>query len=105
MQRRRLGLVILILGIAACGSKPVVEKVPLRPELGGYHYRITTKSKQAQQFFDQGLALYYGFNHDAAIASFAQAAAYDPKCAMAYWGQSISFGPHINNPAMDDSAS
>ncbi|HET9011394.1 MAG TPA: tetratricopeptide repeat protein [Gemmatimonadaceae bacterium] len=92
-------------GIMACGEKPVVETVPLRPELAGFRRQITTKSAPAQKYFDQGFTLYYGFNHDAAIASFAQAAAFDPNCAMAYWGQAASWGPNINNPAMDDSAS
>jgi len=105
MRSGVLGLAILVFALTGCGERPVTEMVPLRPELAGFQRQITTKSDKAQRYFDQGFTLYFGFNHDAAIASFAQAAAYDPKCAMAYWGQAISLGPNINNPAMDDSAS
>src|SRR5205823_6241630 len=31
--------------------------------LGGYSYRITTSSAEAQRWFDQGLRLVYAFNH------------------------------------------
>jgi tetratricopeptide (TPR) repeat protein len=82
-----------------------VERVtPLRPDLSVMHRTITTSSREAQQYFNQGLVLYYGFNHDGAIASFRQAAAFDPECAMAYWGQAISAGPNINNTFMDSAA-
>jgi hypothetical protein len=46
--------------------------------------------------FLQGLTLYYGFNHEAAIKSFRQVILLDPDCAMAWWGQAISAGPNIN---------
>jgi tetratricopeptide (TPR) repeat protein len=86
-------------------TRPSVEPVtPLRSDLAAMHREITTDSPEAQKYFDQGLVLYYGFNHDAAIASFKQAAAYDPGCAMAYWGQAISAGPNINNTFMDSAA-
>ena len=37
--------------------------VPLYENLGNHHYPISTKVAQAQRYFDQGLRLYYGFNH------------------------------------------
>ena len=76
----------------------------LRDDLAVYHRPIKTSSKEAQRWFDQGLVLYYGFNHDAAIACFKKVAELDPKCAMAWWGQAISAGPNINNPHMDEAA-
>lgn len=78
--------------------------IPLYDNLSKYHREITTKSKEAQRYFDQGLTLYYGFNHEAAILSFRQAIALDSNCAMAWWGQAISAGPNINNPTMDSAA-
>lgn len=80
------------------------QTIALREDLAVYHYNVSTKSKEAQRYFDQGLVLYYGFNHQAAIASFARASELDPGLAMAWWGQAVSFGPHINNPEMDDAA-
>ena len=36
---------------------------PLFDDLGDYHYPVTTRSPQAQRYFDQGLILTYAFNH------------------------------------------
>lgn len=91
--------------ITACQNS--VQKnpaVPLYDELSVYHRTVSTNSELAQQYFDQGLALYYGFNHEAAVLSFQQSLALDSNCAMAWWGQAISAGPNINNPEMDSSA-
>ncbi|RIK94537.1 MAG: hypothetical protein DCC71_23610 [Proteobacteria bacterium] len=52
----------------------------------------------AQRYFDQGLALAYGFNHDGAIDSFREAARLDPRCAMCWWGVAFASGPNINAP-------
>ena len=35
--------------------------------LGDRHHEITTAAPQSQRFFDQGLRLLYGFNHNEAI--------------------------------------
>jgi tetratricopeptide (TPR) repeat protein len=59
---------------------------------------VTTQSKEAQQYFDQGLRLVFGFNHKEAIRSFRSAAHLDPSCAMAHWGVAYAFGPHVNRP-------
>lgn len=99
---------ILSLALVCSSSVSIAQETasrpPLRDDLAVYHREITTSSKEAQRYFDQGLVLYYGFNHGAAIESFKQVAALDPQCAMAWWGQAISAGPHINNPVMDEAA-
>jgi tetratricopeptide (TPR) repeat protein len=74
---------------------------PLYGDLGTWTHPVTTKVPAAQKYFDQGLRLYYGFNHDEAIRAFREAARLDPHCAMAWWGVAISAGPNINLP-MDD---
>jgi tetratricopeptide (TPR) repeat protein len=71
---------------------------------GARHHTITTSSAAAQSWFNQGLTLCYGFNHAEAIRSFEQAAQEDPDCPMAQWGIAYAWGPHINNPAMDEQA-
>ena len=75
---------------------------PLLTNLGDYGMKITTSSEVAQKFFNQGLNLYYGFNHLEAYRSFREAARLDPACAMCWWGQALSLGPNINAP-MDPS--
>jgi tetratricopeptide (TPR) repeat protein len=68
----------------------------LIPGLGNYSFRITTSSPEVQRWFDQGLMLTYGFNHDAAERSYLKAAELDPDCAMCWWGASLVLGPHVN---------
>jgi tetratricopeptide (TPR) repeat protein len=71
-------------------------------DLGNFHRAVTTKSPEAQKYFDQGLRLIYAFNHDEATRSFAKAAALDPSCAMCFWGASITLGPNYNVPMLPD---
>jgi len=78
------------------------DGVPLFDNLGSHHHPITTTSPLAQQYFDQGLRLTYGFNHDEAIRAFEEAARQDPNCAMAYWGIGFAHGPNYNLPLDSD---
>jgi tetratricopeptide (TPR) repeat protein len=64
--------------------------------IGQHHHPISTKSSDAQRFFDQGLTLVYAFNHDEAVRSFRRASELDPKSAMAEWGIALALGPCIN---------
>lgn len=70
----------------------------LIPGLGDVHHAVSTKNSRAQQFFDQGMKLVYGFNHDEARKSFQRAADLDPKLAMAWWGVALTLGPNYNLP-------
>jgi tetratricopeptide (TPR) repeat protein len=79
---------------------PGGAEAPLFTEMGDHHRPVDTKSSLAQRYFDQGLTWAFAFNHDEAIRSFTQAAKFDPRCAMAWWGIAFCNGPHINNPAM-----
>jgi tetratricopeptide (TPR) repeat protein len=58
----------------------------LREGVGRVHMPISTRSADAQAFFDQGLALLHAFWYYEADRSFAEAARLDPGCAMAQWG-------------------
>lgn len=80
------------------GSMAANPAPTLRAGLGNVHHKVTTKNKTAQKFFDQGLALSYGFNHHASIASFMEAARLDPQMAMAHWGAAYAMGMNINMP-------
>ncbi|MHC9061259.1 tetratricopeptide repeat protein [Nitrospira sp. CMX1] len=73
-------------------------QVVLYENLGTLHYPITTAVPLAQRYFDQGLRLYYAFNHQEAIRSFQEGARLNPDCAMCYWGIALSYGPNINAP-------
>jgi len=87
--------------VAPNGSSAAVKNEPpprLMPGLGEVHHPVSTKNREAQQFFDQGLKLVYGFNHDEARRSFQRAAELDPKLAMAWWGVALTLGPNYNLP-------
>ena len=68
--------------------------------LGTFHRRITTRSRLAQRYFDQGMRFIWAFNHDEATRSFAKAAQIDPTCASCYWGVALTLGPNYNMPMM-----
>ncbi|CZR56924.1 probable TPR domain protein [Phialocephala subalpina] len=67
-------------------------------DLGSYHREITTRSKDAQAWFNRGIIWTYAFNHEEAAKCFEHAISNDPKCAMAYWGLAYSLGPNYNKP-------
>jgi tetratricopeptide (TPR) repeat protein len=77
--------------------------VQLIEGLGDHHLDIRTDVPEAQALFDQGLRLYYAFNHPESIRSFRDARRLDPECAMCWWGEALALGPNINMP-MDSSA-
>ncbi|HYO63898.1 MAG TPA: hypothetical protein VER08_09735 [Pyrinomonadaceae bacterium] len=81
---------------AASGPRPAA----LIPNLGAYHFPVSTANAEAQKFFDQGMILVYGFNHDEAARSFRRAAELDPQLAMAHWGVAMSVGPNYNETSI-----
>jgi tetratricopeptide (TPR) repeat protein len=85
---------VFLAGVCALSAQ---SKPPsLMPGMGQHHHSISTKSSEAQRFFDQGLTLVFAFNHEEAARSFRRAAELDPQSAMAYWGIALALGPCIN---------
>lgn len=111
MKKLAVILIILIAWVVAPaqhgnghGTNGAHEKrtVWLDNGLGSIDHPVTTKSPEAQKFFNQGLAYLYAFNHDEGVASFRRAAELDPDMAMAYWGISLGLGANYNDPANTD---
>jgi len=75
------------------------------PGFGNYRRPMSTDSDEAQRWFNQGMQLMYGFNHDEAIRSFQEAAAHDPGAPMPYWGIAYANGININDPQMNEQRS
>ena len=103
MKSLRAPFLFLLLAAGCAG--PQTRGANLYSGFGGYHREVNTSSTEAQRWFDQGIQLLYGFNHDEAIRSFEMAAETDPNCAMAWWGVGYANGLHINNPEMSAEAS
>lgn len=86
-------------------ARKAAEPARMYDGYSGYTRKVTTASPDAQVWFNQGMQLLYGFNHDEAIRSFRKAAEIDPGCAMAWWGVAYAHGMHINNPVMGEEQS
>lgn len=82
----------------------LAQNAQLLPGLEQVRRKVTTVSPEAQAFFDQGLALLYGFNHDEAARSFARASELDPSCALCFWGLAYALGPNYNVPMLPERA-
>ena len=76
---------------------------PLWGNLGSLSFQVTTKNADVQRYFNEGLALAYGFNHAEARRSFRTAQSLDANCAMCFWAEALVLGPNINAP-MDPAA-
>ncbi len=68
----------------------------LLPSLGIHRHKISSKNPEAQQYFDQGLMLVFGFNRAEAVRSFRRASQLDPEAAMPHWGMALAYGRHMN---------
>ena len=82
-------------------TAPTTKPATLMSGLGNLHHPVSTKSPEAQKFFNQGLTLIYAFNHEEAVRSFKRAAELDPKLAMAWWGYALAVGPNYNESTID----
>lgn len=92
-------LIAAIVALMTTTYATAQEEPPLAPlfeDLGDHTHPVSTGEPRVQEYFDQGLIWHYGFNHAEAVRSFRQAQRIDPDCAMAYWGEALSLGPHIN---------
>jgi len=84
-------------GITMCLSgryvpKSFLEKpIGLKKGIGQIDFPIQTSSKEAQAFFNQGMAFLYSFEFVQASRSFHQAKMYDSTAAMIYFGLSNTY--------------
>jgi len=99
-MRTILPTLLLLLG--GCQGLP---DVPPHYDIGAVGRSVSTANPEAQLWFDRGLALTFGFNHEEALVCYRRAAELDPTLAMAHWGQAYALGTNYNSPAMSDEAS
>jgi tetratricopeptide (TPR) repeat protein len=82
----------MLLALLILAAAPVT----IDPGVGHVHFAVSTQNAEAQDYFDQGMAYLYGFNHETAVRSFQKAGELDPNLAMAWWGVALALGPNIN---------
>jgi hypothetical protein len=107
---KRAMLVVLLAAIGGCSGSSdnygddqaaSVEQIgaPLFGDLGNHQYEISSTNPLSQRYFNQGLNLAYGFNHQEAVRAFKEGARLDPGCAMCYWGQAVNSHSRNRPPA------
>lgn len=81
---------------------------------GGHHHLMpgdtvgtvsfpTSCAPAVQKQFEHGVALLHSFEYEMADNEFKAVASLDPRCAMAYWGQAMTFYHQLwNRPSKDD---
>jgi tetratricopeptide (TPR) repeat protein len=95
----RLFLLFFALSKLVCAqdTAPAGKTVDLSlTAVGRQHHPIHTNSKEAQEYFDQGITLVYGFNHEEAARAFERAGQLDPASPMPLWGIALAVGPNYN---------
>ncbi len=85
---RTLVCAVLALAPIAVGAQTVQKAL--------IHHQVSTTNPVAQEYFDEGLTLVYAFNRGEAQKRFREAAAADPKLAIAWWGVALAAGPNLN---------
>lgn len=100
--------------LATCGAPPVasandesyfIKPIKLISEaLGVFERKISTKSPEAQNYFNQGLQLRYAFAVNEAASSFREAQKLDSTCAMCYWGEAWALGSYLNGHMPENKA-
>ena len=67
-------------------------------QYGSVHFPISC-SDQAQHSFERGVAMLHSFEYEDTETAFAEVARREPNCAMAYWGEAVSYyHPHWQPP-------
>ena len=73
------------------------QPMELFPEaMGSFHFPISSASREAQEFFNQGFQLMYAFAKEDAARSFQASHLADPDCAICWWGEAWAWGSYLN---------
>jgi tetratricopeptide (TPR) repeat protein len=87
----------LVLALAFSVADVAERPVPLRTGIGAAHDAVSTTSKEAQAFYDQGLAYLHSYVWIEAARSFNQALRIDPALAIAHAELSVAY-TELNAP-------
>jgi tetratricopeptide (TPR) repeat protein len=98
MSKRILPNLVAAIAVASLAVNAFAQS-PSEPyyDIGDFHHKVSTDSDMAQTWFNRGLAMCFGFNHEEAVRCFERAIKEDSGLAIAYWGLAYAWGPNINN--------
>jgi tetratricopeptide (TPR) repeat protein len=96
-----LGVLGLLNSCSSDGPDPEQDPLAVLIEgTGVYTRQVSTESLAAQNFFDQGLRLTWGYHFPESVASYQEALRHDPQHPMIYWGLALALGPVPNSRAV-----
>src|SRR3954469_11261829 len=70
-------------------------------KVGTVHFPVSCQ-QPTQKSFERGVALLHSFWYEQARKQFREIEASDPKCAMAYWGDAMTYWHQIWEPANEE---
>lgn len=77
--------IIVLLSVIGCNKKPATKK-----QLGEVRMEVSGSS-ETKTSFEKGLLLLHSFEYEDAREAFIEAQEVDPKMAMAYWGEAMTY--------------
>lgn len=77
------------------GQRPNPD-LKLAAGMGTGGFKVDSDSKDAQDWFDYGLALSHAFYHEDAKAAMQRSVEADPACSLCAWGEAWALGPTLN---------
>ncbi len=96
-MKSALIFISLLLVFTTCVDKKPTFEAPILKNIGDYQVNVSTPSKYAKLFFNQGVIMANGFNHAEAERSFRESIRQDSTFAMGYWGIAYVLGPNYNS--------
>ncbi len=99
-------LIAVLIALASCcaHAHEHTASAPTEAELGSVRFETSCRAQVAKDV-DRGVALLHSFWHEEARRTFEKAAAADPDCAMAWWGQAMAlFHLYADTPTDSDLA-
>ena len=86
-------------GSDAVSVQPYLQPIAIyKAALGPFSWPISSKSPEAQAYFDQGAQVRYSLGKVDAVRSFREAWRRDPTCAICHWGEAWAWGQNLNAP-------
>lgn len=103
MKRIILGAMVIIGSTSTFFGQPMQgdrlfegQHAPLFKGMGIHNFDISSNDDLVNIYFNQAIALTYGFNHLEAARSYEQVVKLDQNSAIAFWGQALVLGPNLN---------
>lgn len=77
-------------------TRSLTRDLKLAGGMGTGGFKVDTSSKEAQDWFNYGLALSHAFYHEDAKGAMKRSVEADPSCSMCAWGEAWVLGPTLN---------